>query len=547
MKIVFPKKIDFSRIENRGLIESLEKLHKISAKLNSSLNLEKTLAFISKSLLEITQFDICNIYLLDKKDPDYVVCRFASDKKKFYGKKRVYLPESLQLEKVFEKKSPLYYWDLESRKDCNPKLLEFLKKNKICCSMFLPLIHVDVIGAVILDKMGDYDCPRELDKNILTLLNQAAVAIENAVMHESIKNQRDRWYAIFENSSDGIAVVDEEFKINKINASLSEMLELNPKYLIGKSIFEIFSEDEEKKKLEIELKRGFSGKEISQDKEEVFLKSKEDIIPAYKKTSFIKNTENYLRAILSFEDKTRAKELEQSKGDFISIVSHELRSPITVIRGFLSLLSKKEYGTVNEKQNHFLQKAIESTDRMSDLLEHILDVNRIAVGKVSLSFEPTNLLEVVELVKKDSSGKLKEKKLRVIIKKDVKMPLVLADKDRLYQIIYNLLENARKYSFPKSTIKITFEKFLSDIIFSISDAGVGISQNEQRKIFEKFSRISNSLSASAGGFGLGLYIVKNLVKAHGGRIWIESQKGKGATVNVSLKIAKQLQLLENIK
>lgn len=525
----------------------LKKLYKMSTKLSSSLDLDETLEFVANSLMEIMEYDFCNIYLADHKDPRYVVNRFASDKEKYFEGERVFLSHSTHLKQVYGKKKPIFYCGLESRGYIKPKLLKYFRKHDINCSMCLPLTNKDplygrsVQGCIILDKKNaicDND-PNKLNENIMVFVNQASIAINNAIMHSAIKNQRDRWYSIYEDTSDGMAIVDEECIIKSINTSLNDMLGRANKELTDINISEIFHENEGRQ-LEKELKKGFEENKTHIEKKEVLLNTKSKYLWTAMKVSYIRSARDYKRAIISFEDISTVKELEQSKNDFISIVSHELRNPVTLIKGFLSLVLKKEYGKLNEKQRKFLYKALDSSDRMANLLEHILDVNRIIVGKVDLQLEAVDVLKILDIARKDLSPNQEAKNIKILLRNHVgKKVKVLADKERFYQILYNLLDNAIKYSHPNTKIRVNISEKDDQIVFSVSDSGVGISKDKEKVLFEKFSRIDNSFSVTAGGFGLGLYIVKNLIKAHGGMIEVESKEGVGATFRFNLEKYKK--------
>ena len=522
--------------------ESIEKVYRISAKLSSSLDLDKILQVLSESLLDLTGFDICNIFLPDPDNGEYLLNVFASDKEQYFAKERVFLKNTNHLKEVFESKKIMFYCGLERNK-IKPRLLKYFRKYDITCSVHIPIAFPrkkqlgksDIKGCIILDKRKSA-CniySKELNKNILMITNLAAIAINNFLLHETFKNQRNRWYAIFEDTTDGIVIVDNELKINNANRAFKKMVDLEAKEAIGKDVGKLFENDNQYDVILKNLKDGFEGETIPSIKREVILKTKLDTLPASLRISFIKSTENYPRAILSFEDISKEKELEHNKDDFVSIVSHELRTPITVTRGYLSLLERKEFGELNDKQARFLTKTINSADKVASLLEGILEANRLSLGKIKLKLEPVNLVNIVKTVILDLNSLFKERNIKVDMK-EKKIPKVCADEIRLYQIIYNILDNARKYSSKNSRINIGFQVKGNRVLLTVEDHGVGMSFLEKRNIFRRFTRTENALSNEAGGFGLGLYIVKSLVVSHKGKIWVESEKDKGTKVNVLL-------------
>jgi len=236
--------------------------------------------------------------------------------------------------------------------------------------------------------------------------------------------------------------------------------------------------------------------------------------------------------------------VSMSEYDLISIVSHELRSPLTAIRGYLSMLETMDAGNLTEKQRLFIGRIDQSSQRMADLIEKLLDLGSIESGNLNLSIAPTALENIVQAVALELGDKAKKAELDIIITDKKRLPMVLADPGRLQQIVTNLLDNAIKYSPQGGPIHITFKQDAEDVIIMISDEGVGIPADQFNKLFTKFGRLYHPSTIDRPGSGLGLYIVKRLVECHGGRIWLTSKEGKGSKFSFSLPIAKQLPLLD---
>ncbi|HEX3081874.1 MAG TPA: ATP-binding protein, partial [Candidatus Saccharimonadia bacterium] len=241
---------------------------------------------------------------------------------------------------------------------------------------------------------------------------------------------------------------------------------------------------------------------------------------------------------------SKDREIEEIKSDFISIVSHELRTPLTAIKGFLSMTLKHDFGALSEKQFHYLSRVYQSNQRMIDLVEDLMDATYIESGKITLNIAPAALDNIMANVVSDLASKGAASQVLINVSRRRRLPLVLADETRLHQIALNLVDNAIKYSMPDTQVQITFRVHGDELITTVADHGVGINKAQIGRLFTKFGRIFNPLSVQAGGTGLGLYIVKNLVESHGGRIWVTSVEGKGSKFNFSLPIAKQLPLIE---
>jgi signal transduction histidine kinase len=205
---------------------------------------------------------------------------------------------------------------------------------------------------------------------------------------------------------------------------------------------------------------------------------------------------------------------------------------------------KGDFGALSEKQYHYLSRVYQSNQRMIDLVEDLMDATYIESGKINLSIAPVAMENVIAEVVSELAAKGAAGQVMINVRRRQRLPLVLADETRLHQILLNLVDNAIKYSMPGTNVEVDFKIQDDNLISTVSDHGVGISRNQIDRLFTKFGRIFNPLSVQAGGTGLGLYIVKNLVESHGGRIWVTSQEGKGSRFHFSLPIAKQLPLLD---
>ncbi len=234
----------------------------------------------------------------------------------------------------------------------------------------------------------------------------------------------------------------------------------------------------------------------------------------------------------SFVDITERKKIEQLKDEFIGLVSHELRTPLTVIGGGLStLLTEWNRLSLNEVQQ-LLKDALLESESLSHLIENLLELSRAQAQQLSLYSEPT---DVKTLVKEVLSKIKRQAPLhRFVTSIPDKLPSINADPLRIERILYNLLDNAAKYSLPGSQIKVSVNAEPERLVIGVSDHGKGLSSSEQARIFGPFQRLENKRPDQARGAGLGLMVCRRLVEAHGGEIWVESRKGRGSTFFFSL-------------
>jgi signal transduction histidine kinase len=235
-----------------------------------------------------------------------------------------------------------------------------------------------------------------------------------------------------------------------------------------------------------------------------------------------------------------------AKSDFVSLVSHELKTPMTSIRGYADLLAQGVVGPINEVQANFLNTIRSNVGRMSTLVSDLADVSRIEAGRLRLQFSTVNLHDVIQEVAGSQKAQIDEKQQTLTVNVQMDLPAVWGDQTRITQILTNLLSNANKYT--PSGGKITINSALSrestetksapDVVcVSVSDTGYGISLNDQREIFQKFFRSEDKNVRESPGTGLGLNITRHLVEMQGGRIWFESEPGKGTTFYFTIPVA----------
>ncbi len=237
--------------------------------------------------------------------------------------------------------------------------------------------------------------------------------------------------------------------------------------------------------------------------------------------------------LMVLHDVTELRRLERVRTEFVANVSHELRTPLTAIRGYLETLLG---GALEERDNarRFLEIVSRHTERLGRLLDDLLDLSNIELGKVTLKREPTDLREAVEAVLAILRPQAESKGVFLSATLPLDLPAVLADRDRLAQILINLLDNAVKFTPSRGHVTVTAA--MRDVAMEVivADTGVGIASTDLPRISERFYRADKARSRELGGTGLGLAIVKHLVQAHGGELRIESELGKGTTVSFTL-------------
>jgi PAS domain S-box-containing protein len=229
------------------------------------------------------------------------------------------------------------------------------------------------------------------------------------------------------------------------------------------------------------------------------------------------------------------KEMDVKKDQFISIAAHELKTPLTSIHGFSQLLQNRKVSNNFTKRNKYLKIMDHETKRLAKLVNDILDLSRIDLGTVKFSLDEVNINRLIEDVKKEMNVQMNEKGLESEYDIEKGIPRIVTDREKLTEILINLIGNAVKYT-PKGKITVRAFREGSGVRFIIKDTGIGIAKEEQKRIFERFYQVDSSYSRKAGGTGLGLALCNEFVDLLGGRLWVEGEVGKGSEFNFTLPI-----------
>ena len=227
--------------------------------------------------------------------------------------------------------------------------------------------------------------------------------------------------------------------------------------------------------------------------------------------------------------------------DLVATTAHEFKSPLVLISGLAEMLRAGQFGKLNPRQARYISRIDNASLRLLGMVENLLTIHRNHHGRLQIGLEPTSATEALKAVLKELQPALIQKQMTVVWAPDLKAAPVLADKQLLHQIFYNLLDNTIKYSPPKTTITIKFTRSSQYLNIQIRDQGFGIKPAELKKLFARFGAISKPISTQAGSSGLGLYIVKNLVELLGGHVRARVLK-QGSCFSVSLPTVSQLEL-----
>ena len=231
------------------------------------------------------------------------------------------------------------------------------------------------------------------------------------------------------------------------------------------------------------------------------------------------------------------REVDKAKTEFVSIASHQLRTPLSVIKWYVEMLLSGDVGAVSEKQTEYLQEIYTSSEHMVELVNSLLDVSRLELGTLKPNRESVSTIDIARDVIKEQTINLDKKKIKLSFTFDTKIPSIYADPKLVRMVMQNLLSNAIKYTPDKGNIHMDYSIYKKEsILFKISDNGYGIPRQQQGQIFTKFFRADNIRTKITEGTGLGLYIIKMIIDNYGGKVWFESKENKGTTFYMSIPV-----------
>ena len=346
----------------------------------------------------------------------------------------------------------------------------------------------------------------------------------------SANEERGKLEAAFDSMTDGVLVLDSQDKIEASNNAFKDIFGIRYGDIIGKTPLEALRNVELQNALDRFKETGIP---VSQ---EVILENVNHIILDVNVSPIQGSPKDEKKIMIVFHDVTRLKKLEKMRVDFVANITHEIKTPLTAILGFIETLQE---GAIEEKETagKFLQTIYRHAGRLNRLVEDLLTISDIELGEKEFFFESVSLSGVVENVLPVIESKIMEKRLTFDNDIPDGLPSVKADRDRLAQILLNVLDNAVKFTPESGKISITASDDKKGyVIVSISDTGIGVPEDEIPRLGERFYRVDKARSRELGGTGLGLSIVKHLMIAHKGRIEIESHLGRGTTVSLSFPI-----------
>lgn len=510
----------------------------VGAAVASPLALDEVLQIIVGLAAEALKADFCELRFLDDESQQLILGAIWGGSERAQRSARLGIAGSLGGVVALEE-SPVHVPDL--RQDPRTEHISIVDYEDLRTYLGVPLIlDGKVIGVLSLARRQPRPFSEEEIELLISFAHQAAVAIAEANLQAETQRVQQRSQAIIQNSADGILLIDANWRVVGFNPALERLTGWRAEEVYGVPCRDV-------------LQARFHGEEQCQDPcpilesadrephfAECQIRTRDgrsiDVGISY---GVIRNDRGQVEGLVEvIRDISQQKELDRLRNDFVSTVSHELRTPLALIKGYAATLLRSDIELQGEVQKRFVRQIDVATDRLTRLIDNLLSVGRIEAGRLELLQGPLDLGRLIRKVMGDMEAVADGRRL---VSQVMPASTALADADKVEQVLLNLLHNAIKFSAPGSTITLSVGEASSGegpdqgyLLISVADQGRGIPPEHRERIFERFYQVETGLTRSASGTGLGLYICRNLVEAHGGRIWVEEAEGGGSVFRFTL-------------
>jgi PAS domain S-box-containing protein len=513
----------------REEVDQLTMLQDISKQIISNYDFDQIINTFLDIVKELINYNSCILYLCNEDSDSYNVAAFRGLSDKGI--------------KINDLDNEIIKWVLKEGRWTHISFPERLDPKNSNFVSILPLQGAKRdLGFLVISSEPKKNVFNQANvKRLSFVASQTSIALENQDLYSKLRHSREYINNILESINNGIITIDMTDRITQINKNATAMLGLPSADIIGFNYKDALDNylvkmiDKVKKEA---LKDGFAFETIFD-----YSPAKDLTIPLGINSSLLLNHKGnrigiiiVFRNMLALKELERLRQLDELKSEFVSNVSHELRSPLSVIKSYVeTMLDQADPGDY-QTQREFLTVVNNETDRLTDLVNDLLDISRIESGRFEMELSPVSLSDIIQAVVRDLETK--SSKHQIIVDIPSPLPDLSADEDKLVQVFLNLVDNAIKFSPDGGEIVIKAGAKRKMIKCDISDQGIGIAEKDISRIFEKFYRVDNSDKYEISGTGLGLPIVKNIIESHGGKISVKSELGKGSTFSIFLPLKK---------
>jgi PAS domain S-box-containing protein len=399
----------------------------------------------------------------------------------------------------------------------------------------LPLIAREKVIGVIFIFRNYQGIFSSNDRALLqSFADQTAIAVHNAQLYTQIRREKQRLDALLDSAADGILILAPDHRIERCNPAFARLVGLSIEYIHSQKHEQIIRW---KKKEGITLDQAEAGGWPLTPNATLYIegdleKANGLSLPVGITYAPLLNPEGTLtNVIATVRDITRFREAEELKSTFISVISHELKTPVALIKGYVSTLRREDASWERKVVQDSLEVIEEEADRLTELIENLLDASRLQAGGLSINLSDVALDALAKRLAERFQTQTERHQILVDFSPD--FPVIMADEDRITQVLSNLISNGIKYSPDGGEITIRGQIHPDNVIICVSDQGPGINAGDIPHVFDRFYR-SMDANRNTKGAGLGLYLARAVVEAHGGRIWVDPKPGDGARICFSL-------------
>ncbi len=499
------------RLQRR--VDELETLARLSQSITASLDPDGVLSAIVEAAVELTGAEEGALLLVDEETGELYMRASKNFQEDFVRTFRLPIQDTLA-GSVVRTGQPVLLDENTPQKIKTAYLVHGL--------VYVPLQYKgQVFGVLGVDNRHSRFQFQKRDVQLLTTLaDYAAIAIQNARLYNETRLERNKLETVLRRIQDGVIVVDQQGHILLINQAAIAALNLGELDIVGKPARQVITYPELVELLELSTRSLSNRIELTVEDGRVFDVQRTPIPE--------------VGTAVTLHDITQLKKIDRIKSEFVSTVSHDLRSPLTAILGYVELIERA--GPVNELQQEFIRRVQASVQNITHLVDDLVNLGRIEAG-FDTRRETFSLKQVLEHAIENFKKALERKGHRLIMELPEDLPLFLGNPVQIRQMFEHLLDNAIKYTPPGGQITIHGALEQEQIILQFRDTGIGIPVADLPFIFDKFYRASNAGTEVAGS-GLGLAIVKSIVESHQGRIWVESTLGQGTTFTIVLPVTE---------
>lgn len=521
--------------ENRKRMAELAALNQLSKSVATLFNFEETLSSIIQLIVKMLKSEMGALTLFNHKDRLLHAVSPAVGLNSAQIRDFRLRPDEGLTGQVFCKGVPLMMNKIDQPTEI---ILKRAGISGVKSLLAAPLkVKSQTLGVIhVFSRNPDNFTPEDL-RLFAILSSQAAVVVNSSYMYQEIEEERKKDDALLTSIGEGVMAFDKQEKIIMLNTTGEYITGYLEEELMGKSPQEVlqFADKGQKPISEADQptkKVIANGQPITLS--ELYLKKRNgEFFPAWASFAATRDADDkVIGGIIVFRDITEELQVEQMKQELISIATHELRTPITGIKGYLDMVIQGDTGKLNPETKEVIGEVVKINQRLADLVDDLLNVGRIEQGRIEIRPVEMDLGKLIEEVVSELQIQAKEKALNLTSQADLKL-MVKADPERTRQVLINLIGNAIKYT-PAGSVTVSAEKTQNEVLVTVKDTGLGMSPEAQKKLFEKFYRVKTEKTRAITGTGLGLWITKKLVEMMGGKISVQSEEGKGSTFSFSL-------------